>query len=115
VPPSQLDSVFGPDPLQAFTAHTVTDRTRLRRILEDVRRQGYAVNEEEIVEGAFGVATPIFGVDRTLLGCVTVGMPGIRFRTRRDTVIEHALVAAEKISQCMGQADWRGVIRSFRP
>lgn len=115
VPPAQLDSVLGPDPLQAFTAHTVTDRARLRSILEDVRRDGFAVNEEEIIEDAFGVATPVFGVDRALLGCVTVGMPGVRYRTRRKAAIEHAVAAAIKISQGMGQADWRAVIRSFRP
>jgi len=115
VPPSQLDSVLGPDALQAFTAHTVTDRARLRRLLEDVRRDGYAVNEEEIVDDAYGVATPIFGVDRSLLGCVTVGMPGVRYRTRKKAAIEHAVAAAEKISQGMGLPDWREVIRSFRP
>ena len=115
VPSAQLDNVLGPDPLQAFTAHTVTDRARLRSILEDVRRDGYAVNEEEIIEDAFGVATPVFGVDRSLLGCVTVGMPGVRYRTRKKAAIEHALAAAIKISQGMGQADWRAVIRSYRP
>lgn len=115
VPPSQLDSVLGPDPLQAFTAHTVTDRAQLRRLLEQTRRNGYAVNEQEIIDDAYGVATPIFGVDRTLLGCVTVGMPGIRYRTRKKAAIEHAVAAAEAISQGMGVPDWRDVVNSFRP
>jgi len=114
VPPAQLDSVLGPDPLQAFTSHTVTDRAVLRRILEEMRSNGYGVNEEEILDDAFGVSAPIFGADRVLLGCITIGMPGVRYRSRKKSAITQATRAAEEISKGMGLASWRDVIKAYR-
>jgi len=114
VPSAQLDAVLGPDPLQAFTSHTITDRAALRRVLEEMRQNGYGVNEQEILDDAFGVSTPVFGADHALLGCVTIGMPGVRYRTRKKLAIKHAIAAAEEISKGMGLPNWRDVIKSFR-
>ena len=44
---------------QSFTPHTLTNLAQLREELEGVRRQGYAVDNEESVLGARCVAAPV--------------------------------------------------------
>jgi len=45
------------------TAHTVTDTSRLQRIVEDVRRQGYAYVEQELELGLCSVAVPVHNAE----------------------------------------------------
>jgi IclR family transcriptional regulator, pca regulon regulatory protein len=45
----------------SFTRRTVTDPVRLRAILADVARQGYAIVDQELEEGLRAVAAPIRG------------------------------------------------------
>lgn len=113
VPPDRLESFLGPDPLPAYTRYTTTDRVKLRRQLEQVRARGYAVNEQEAVEDGFGISAPIFGADGTLAGSITIGMPGVRFKSRRDMAIKKAIAAATEISRRMGVESWSEVVRSF--
>jgi len=49
--------------LEAFTPNTITDGKAMRRELESVVTNGYAVDREEITRGLVCVAAPIFGVD----------------------------------------------------
>jgi IclR family transcriptional regulator, pca regulon regulatory protein len=46
---------------ESFTRRTVTDAARLRAILGDVARQGYAIVDQELEEGLRAVAAPIRG------------------------------------------------------
>jgi IclR family pca regulon transcriptional regulator len=46
---------------QALTRRTVTDPARLRVIIGDVARQGYAIVDQELEEGLRAVAAPIRG------------------------------------------------------
>jgi DNA-binding IclR family transcriptional regulator len=114
VPPAQLDEILGPDALPAFTSHTVTDRTVLRQLLDEVRATGYAVNEQQVLDDAYGVTAPVFSAERTLIGCVTIGMPGVRYRSRKQLAIERVMNAAAEISRGMGVEDWHGMVSSFR-
>jgi DNA-binding IclR family transcriptional regulator len=113
VPPAQIDAFLGPGALPALTRHTTTDRAKLRQQLDLVRQRGYSVNEQEAVEGAFGVSAPIFGAGGALAGCITIGLPGVRFKSRRDTAIHKAIAAATAISRSLGVEDWAAVVRSF--
>ena len=113
VPAGKFDSVLGPEPLQAFTRYSTTDRVKLRHELEQVRARGYALNEQEAVDGAFGISTPIFDADGCLAGCLTVGIPGVRFKIQRDVVIKKAIAAAAKVSRRMGVANWSAVVKAF--
>ncbi len=113
VPRDRIDEVLGKGPLPAYTKHTTTDRAALVRELDQTRARGYALNEEEAVDGAFGISTPIFGADRSLAGSLTIGVPGQRYRSRRDAIVRQALASAVAISRGLGQSDWDGIVRSF--
>lgn len=54
-----LDDYFGRGPLVRFTDRTIIDPERLRSHLNEVRRLGYAIDDEEIQTGLRCVALPL--------------------------------------------------------
>jgi DNA-binding IclR family transcriptional regulator len=68
--------------LQALGPRTITSRARLLEELVTVRRQGYAVVDEELVEGGRAAAAPIACGTR-LVGTVAVSGPTFRVSVTR--------------------------------
>jgi IclR family transcriptional regulator, acetate operon repressor len=66
-------------PLEAFTAHTITDPASLRRRLAQVRDDGYAAAFEEFLEGLNAVAAPVFDSKGRPVGSLHVHGPAYRF------------------------------------
>lgn len=58
--------------LPAYTPHTVTDPRRLRRLLAEVRRQGYSVSDRAVTEDALSVAAPVHGADGQVRAAVSL-------------------------------------------
>jgi IclR family pca regulon transcriptional regulator len=59
LPRERLDAYFEHARLVALTEHTVTDRKRLERLIDNCRRQGYAAVEDELAIGVVAVAVPV--------------------------------------------------------
>ncbi len=59
-------------PLQRFTDHTVTDPTRLARILAQIRRDGVAVAERQVTDDAMSVAAPITDAGGEVIAALSV-------------------------------------------
>ena len=53
-----------------FTPHTVTDKKELLRILDRTRRQGYALNDQELAPGQSAIAAAIFRSGGTLAASI---------------------------------------------
>jgi DNA-binding IclR family transcriptional regulator len=84
-----------------FTARTVTDSRRVLRQLEEVRRQGYAINDEELDEGIRAVAAPIHGAGSTDHAVAVVG-PSFRLDDKRLKVLTREVIdAARRISAAL--------------
>lgn len=65
--------------LARMTPYTITQPRRLRDQLVRVRRNGYAVTEEEMTLGACSVAVPVrAGAQREVVAAVGVVVPGLR-------------------------------------
>lgn len=58
-----------------LTPHTVTDTRRLRRIVEEVRRQGYAYVEQELELGLCSLAVPVHNAEGRIATAINVSMP----------------------------------------
>ena len=56
LPDAQVAGVLQKSNVRAHTPHTVTDRKELLRIVQKVRRDGYAINEQETEEGLLGAS-----------------------------------------------------------
>jgi DNA-binding IclR family transcriptional regulator len=62
-------------PLCGFTDQTITDPRRLRRVLADVRRQGYALNRGHVHPDATGIAVPVRDERGDVVAAVSVIVP----------------------------------------
>jgi IclR family pca regulon transcriptional regulator len=59
LPEAELDALFALMAYSRFTDRTVIDGTELREDLEEVRRQGWAIVDQQLEEGLSSVAAPI--------------------------------------------------------
>jgi len=90
-------------PLISLAPRTITDRRRLCRDLELTRARGYAESDEEVLEGARGLAAPIFDEQGNVVGSLGIGGPRHRFRgeaVRR--AVSPVLQGADLLSASLG-------------
>jgi DNA-binding IclR family transcriptional regulator len=71
----QRDALAARLELRRITARTITSRTRLLREWAQIRKLGYAVNDEETIVGAVFLASPVFDAHGKVCGSVSVGVP----------------------------------------
>ncbi len=87
--------------LERLTSHTVTDRTRLRRILAETRKQGYARSTSELEEGLVSIAAPVL-VDGRAVAAVSISGPTFRIPARdQPRLASLSIDAAAAISHRM--------------
>ena len=65
----------GTERYKRHTATTIVDPRLLRRELEAIRRQGYAVNRGEFLAGIAGVATPITNFNGAVVAALAISGP----------------------------------------
>jgi IclR family transcriptional regulator, pca regulon regulatory protein len=56
----RLQQYFDEAQFTALTDHTVTDPAKLRKLIEECRRVGYAAVEDELAYGVVAVAVPVY-------------------------------------------------------
>ena len=64
--------------LAAKTIKTITNRAQLVIELEKVRKQGFAIIDNELEEGLVAVAAPIFANDGTVIAAISISGPDAR-------------------------------------
>lgn len=73
-PPDTIERLLQ-SPLKAFTDRTITNPDRFRQELALVRKQSYAVDNEEITRGILCVAAPVFGFYGEVLCAISLTFP----------------------------------------
>ncbi len=103
---AQLDRLIAVKGLASFTENTITTRMALEHELEQVRRQGYAFDNEECEQGARCVAAPIRDYTKRVVAGISVSGPVTRMT---DECIQKNLPAlldaARQVSSRLG---WPG-------
>jgi DNA-binding IclR family transcriptional regulator len=91
-------------PLEAHTPITITDRTAFSLRLEEIRRQGYVVEQGEVVEGVTGIAAPIRDYSRQVIGALGIAFAGNRKHLEKglDQCVDQVKSACEEISASLG-------------
>lgn len=78
LPGDELDALLATTPLTRHTEHTVTDERTLRERLDEVRRQGYCIVDQELDSGLRSLAVPAFDANDRLLGAINVSTNAAR-------------------------------------
>jgi len=84
------------------TPRTVTDRARLRHIVDEVRSAGVVVTQGEHTVGAGAVAAPIIERDGRVRHAIGIGVPVDRLEPRRELLAALVVEAARQVSWTLG-------------
>lgn len=95
-PEEVVDAIIRSTGLLRFTSHTVTDPQELKNELKEIRKQGYALDSEEMEEGVRCLAAPVFAPDGNILAAMSISGPAGRLDDRR---LEELIPYIKKISQ----------------
>jgi DNA-binding IclR family transcriptional regulator len=94
--------LFKGQKLSALTPRTIVTLEDLKQELEQVRRQGYAIDEEEVAIGVCGVSAPIYDLDGNVTASISLVLPTQRFSPHRESYAGIILKTAQKISANIG-------------
>jgi DNA-binding IclR family transcriptional regulator len=108
-----LEGLIREKGLSPRTANTITDPRLLREHLQAVRRQGYAIDEEENERGIRCLAAPIFDGRGRPVAAISVSGPAVRVTKKiiQDVFKREVMKAAAEISRRLG---FKGRIENAR-
>jgi IclR family KDG regulon transcriptional repressor len=102
LPPEELDIILNKK-LVSYTDNTITSPDELRKQLEMIRNQGYAVDNEEMEVGVRAVSAPIYNRQGAVIAAVSIPSPTSRMTLDRIPKTVSTLTEATRaISRRMG-------------
>jgi IclR family transcriptional regulator, pca regulon regulatory protein len=98
LPDDELEARLARTPMRPLTARTLVSPAALRAELGRVRRQGYAVVDQELEEGLRSVAAPVRERDGEVVAGVNIAVhAGRTLDSVRDELLPHLLAAVARI------------------
>jgi DNA-binding IclR family transcriptional regulator len=111
--PGEAEAILTRTPLAKLTGKTITSLPALRRHLSQVRKSGYAIDNEETERGARCVGAPIYNVHGEPFAAISVSGPISYVRGKPVLEIAHALKdICGRISRQMGCTPVQSALRS---
>ena len=102
----EVDALLGRGLLEPLTRSTIASRSLLRRELEKVREQGFALDREECEEGASCIAVPLRSAESHVEASLSVSGPSVRLTSKRmEELIPLMCQMAQEVSSQLG---WSG-------
>jgi IclR family pca regulon transcriptional regulator len=74
----ELHDLLGAEPYPAMGPNTITTLEALVAELEQIRQQGYAINDEELAAGLRSTAAPIRDAEGEIVAAINVSVPSAR-------------------------------------
>jgi DNA-binding IclR family transcriptional regulator len=100
--------------LPAWTTKSKTDLTAVRLDLDQVARQGYAIDDEETFDGLHCIAAPIYNHQKRVLGSIGVSGP-VSHMTLKQFVDSTAEILLEVSRDCSAALGDSGTARFAQP
>jgi DNA-binding IclR family transcriptional regulator len=105
LPQMEIDAILKRYGLPRFTPNTITDKERLMRELENVKKRGYAESREEFGKDAAALAFPIFTGRAKDVAAISIQSTVNRLtQETRQKYIHEGLQASQKISSLLSEA-----------
>lgn len=96
LPNEQREIVLATVQFQPLTPKTIMNLVQFRQELESIRRQGYAVDDEETTLGARCVSAPILDARREVVAAISVSGPVARISSTQVPALARAVMSAAK-------------------
>jgi len=84
LPADAVDEIIRARGLRRYTNHTLEDWRGLRAELEQIRRKGWAVDNEEFEEGLCCIGAPVCDGTGRVLAAISIAGPANRIRGQRE-------------------------------
>jgi DNA-binding IclR family transcriptional regulator len=98
-----LQQYLDDNKLERMTSNTITDRKKLLKEMEEIRKSGFSVGREEFTFGRAGIGAPVFNKSGTIAGAISVaGNPQEILEERFDQLLTEVRATAAEISAMMG-------------
>ncbi|MFI7066774.1 IclR family transcriptional regulator [Kribbella sp. NPDC050124] len=104
MPEQQVDSLYADEVLPRRSENSTRTKSELKAAFPEIRRQGYAVNNEEYAEGISGTATGVADRHGQYIAALSVAGPTSRFRA--EQWIEPLMEAAQKMTELLSSRRW---------
>lgn len=99
LPPREIDQILQARRLKRFTPSTPITAVALKRTLQEVRREGYALSLQEVTAGSCGISSPILGPGGWAIGSLGISGPMQRLtEQKRQVLIEPIRKAAAEVT-----------------
>lgn len=93
-----------PEKLSPFTKNTITNKENLFKELEKIKKQGYAIDNEELDDGIICIGAPLRDYTTHIIGGISISAPLIRTTPERlkNIIIPLTVDASNTISGKLG-------------
>ncbi|MDB5916123.1 MAG: IclR family transcriptional regulator [Massilia sp.] len=81
LPQEELDAYLARVKLKPMTKHTIVSQAKLRAALAEVRKNGFAINDEELELGLRSIAVPVRGASGKVLAALNCSASAARVGT----------------------------------
>lgn len=103
LPESKVDTILDKHELCAYSANTITDVGVLKAHLREVKKRGFAVDDEEHEIGIRCAAAPVIDWAGNVAGAISVSAPITRMTTKRLGEVGNLVKeVSEKLSTALG-------------
>jgi IclR family pca regulon transcriptional regulator len=101
-----LDAYLGAVPLERKTATTITEADALRAEISEVRRKGFAIDDQETEDGLYAISVPILDPEGHVRAALAVSGPASRLGADRvASTVETLSRSAGEIAGRLFRAD----------
>ncbi|WP_136659916.1 IclR family transcriptional regulator [Nitratireductor sp. XY-223] len=101
--PAEVQAEMLSGPLTHFASKTITDPVELQRKLARIALDGFHVTRNDLDEGAFSIAAPIYGPGRDVVAAISVAGPVARLdKDLQSRILKDVLASAAVISVGLG-------------
>ncbi|WP_100398695.1 IclR family transcriptional regulator [Bacillus sp. FJAT-44742] len=85
-------------PLESFTRFTLTEPNQIKAKLAQIKKDGYAVSNQEYEDNVFTVSAPVYNKNNTVVASITIVGPAQRMKPRKKLLIENTITAVQTLS-----------------
>lgn len=103
MPEDQRKHIIDTMQFTAFTPNTITEKKIFYKTLDEICRNGYAVDEQDYELGAYAFGAPVYDHEGKLVAGISVTTPTVRYnKQRRQELIYRVQLSAKKLSEKLG-------------
>jgi len=101
-PEENVKRIIKIEGLLRFTANTITDAGELEQALAKVRKQGYAIDQEEILPDLCCIGAPIYNYTGQVIAAISMSIPAYRFQRSQVELRKAVMRTGKLISERLG-------------